>query len=354
MTHSDRTAPSRTFFARQPSPYVATLALIAFLSGCVPIEPSGRSDEPAAARFESPVTSNDRVVARTENFYGDDDAPVSLPFELRDNLVTMPVVVNGKTITGVLDSGSGSILMDRRVSREIALIEQGEAGEALGGGTEAKTLSNITIGDFRFGPVHLEDAPGYAIDLGHLTSSAGFPVDLVVGAPVLEKGAVRVDYRTSTITFAHSGSFDGCAFPIAFELVHNVPVVNIKLGTTQDAAPVDLKVMVDLGSRGGALNLGGPFLRTSTGQAFLAAGKSQKVGHGVGGAVQGTVAQAAELRIGELVFDDLRTQLTSQIPAFEAGLFDGTLGVPLWNTGTISFDYPARQICIELGTANPS
>ncbi|WP_198046059.1 retropepsin-like aspartic protease [Novosphingobium aquimarinum] len=324
---------------------------MASIPGCATIEATDRAEAQASDRIRAAATPTDGSVAKLS---GDENAPVSFPFELRDNLVTMPVVVNGKTITGVLDSGSGAILVDRSVSRKIALVEQGEAGEALGGGTEAKALSNITIGDFRFGPIRLEDVPAYAIDLGHLTSSAGFPIDLVVGAPVLEQGAVRVDYRAREITFAASGSLSGCAHPIPFELVHNVPVVKIKLMTTQETAPVDLKVMVDLGSRGGALNLGGPFLRTSAGQAFLAAGKSEKVGHGVGGAVQGTVAQAPELRIGGLVFDDLRTQLTSQIPAFEAGLFDGTLGVPLWSAGTISFDYPARQICIEPGTANPS
>lgn len=105
--------------------------------------------------------------------------------------------------------------------------------------------------------------------------------------------------------------------------------------------------MVDLRSRGGALNLGGPFLRTSIGEAFLAAGHSAKVGHGVGGKVHGIVAESAELRVGGLVFTDLRTQLTSQIPAFEAGLFDGTLGVPLWQNGKVTFDFPARQLCIE-------
>jgi hypothetical protein len=111
----------------------------------------------------------------------------SFAFELRDNLVTMPVVVNGHTITGVLDSGSGSTLVDRGVSREIGLFEEGEAGEALGGGTEAQALSNVTIDDFLFGPVRLTHVSGYAFDLGHLTSSASFPVELVVGAPVLEK-----------------------------------------------------------------------------------------------------------------------------------------------------------------------
>lgn len=106
-----------------------------------------------------------------------------------------------------------------------------------------------------------------------------------------------------------------------------MPVVKIQLRTRQDTAPVDLKVMVDLRSRGGALNLGGPFLRTSIGEAFLAAGHSAKVGHGVGGKVHGIVAESAELRVGGVSSQiyapnsPLRSLLSKQVCSTELSVF---------------------------------
>jgi hypothetical protein len=47
-------------------------------------------------------------------------------------------------------------------------------------------------------------------------------------------------------------------------------------------------------------------------------------------------------------FRELEIKLTSEIAAFDAGVIDGTLGVPLWEQGSITFDYPARKLCINI------
>ena len=91
----------------------------------------------------------------------------------------------------------------------------------------------------------------------------------------------------------------------------------------------------------------GPFVRSEAGKALIASGKVQQVGHGTGGQVQGSVAAVAELRLGGTVFPGVEAALSSGVKAFEIGLFDGSLGVPFWKAGTITFDYPAKTLCIE-------
>jgi hypothetical protein len=282
-----------------------------------------------------------------------------MPFELVDNLVRIPVDVNGQRRSGVLDSGASAVLVDRQVSRELRLQESASAGDAAGGGAEAKPLLPVTMARLTAGPLQFENLAGYAVDLGHLSSSAGFPVDVLLGAPAFQNGTVSVDYARRRVSFGPPGLGAECAAPIPLEIVHDVPIVEIEVSPTGDQRPVRLKVLVDLGARHSALVLGGSFIRSEAGKALLQRGVTKDIGFGVGGPVKGSVVRVPEVRASGLSFGALEVSLTSDVPAFESGAIDGALGVPLWNGGVITFDYPGRRLCITRSetadrTGNPA
>lgn len=274
--------------------------------------------------------------------------PQSIPFELKDNLVRIEAIVNGHPQSGVLDSGAGALSIDRNVSRKLGLHEGATIGDAAGVGAEIKQLLPVSIASLHAGPLQFENIAGYSIDLGHLSSSAGFPVDVLIGAPAFKYGSVKVDYPGRKLTFGRSGQASNCEATIPLEIAHAVPIVDIELRTTSNAPPVRLKAMVDLGTRHGALVLGGPFVRGEAGKALISQGEAQQIGQGIGGKVHGTRARVAEVRVGPMSFGDLEIALTSEIAAYDAGIMDGTLGVPLWQQGSITFDYPARELCINI------
>lgn len=273
--------------------------------------------------------------------------PASMPFELRDNLVVVETTIDGKTQPAVLDSGAGALIVGERLAQSLALELGRSAGDAAGAGPQAQQLRSVNVSALKIGPIAFAQLPGHAANLEQLSSSAGFPVDLLVGAPAFKHGMVRVDYRRHRVTFGPSGSGGRCAAPIPLTIVHDAPVVEAELRPTPSADPIRLKLLVDLGTRHRAVVIGGPFVRSGAGKALIASGKAQKVGHGVGGSVQGSLAQVAELRLGKKRLSNLEVALTSGAAAFEGGTFDGTLGVPLWQAGAITFDYPAKVLCIE-------
>lgn len=269
-----------------------------------------------------------------------------IPFELADNLVRIPVDVNGQRRSGVLDSGAGAVLVDRQVSRELGLSEGASAGDAAGGGNEAKQLLPVTISRLAAGPFRFEDVAAYAVDLGNLSSSAGFPVDVLLGEPAFQHGSISVDYARRQVTVDGSGATFGCASPIPLEIVHGTPVIEIEVRPTEGERPVRLKVLVDLGTRHSALVLGGAFVRSEPGQRLLRRAVAKEIGFGVGGAVKGAAVRVAEVRADASSFGPLEVSLTSDVPAFEGTGIDGTLGVPLWNGGVIAFDYAGRRLCL--------
>ena len=269
-----------------------------------------------------------------------------IPFELMDNLVRIPVDVNGQRRSGVLDSGAGAVLVDRQVSRSLGLSEGASAGDAAGGGNEAKQLLPVTVSRLAAGPFRFEDVAAYAVDLGNLSSSAGFPVDVLLGAPAFQDGTISVDYARRQVTVDRSGATVGCASPIPLEIVHGTPVIEIEVRPTEGEPTVRLNVMVDLGTRRSALVLGGAFVRSEPGQRLLRRAVTKEIGFGVGGAVKGAVVRVAQVRAGASSFGLLEVSLTSDVPAFEGTGIDGALGVPLWNGGVIAFDYARRRLCI--------
>lgn len=273
--------------------------------------------------------------------------PATIPFELRDNLVTIDTVVNGRTQRAVLDSGAAALIVDQGFARHVGLNQGQSVGDVAGGGEQAQQLHPVEISSLSVGPLRFDHVPGYSVNLEQLSSSAGFPVNLLIGAPAFKYGAVTVDYRRNMVTFGSTGSTGKCAAPIPLAIVDEVPVVEVELRHTADSKPVRLKLVVDLGTRHRAMIIGGPFVRSETGKALLRSGVSQRIGHGTGGEVQGSVGRVAELRIGPTRIANMEVALASDSPTFEAGIVDGTLGVPFWKDGVITFDYQANSLCIE-------
>ncbi|MFS0773335.1 aspartyl protease family protein [Sphingomonas sp. 1P08PE] len=272
--------------------------------------------------------------------------PVQVPFVLQDNLVRIEASIDGKRQQVVLDSGAAATIVDQAFARAHGLIEGRSVGDAAGAGATAQALRPVRFSSLAVGPLRFEQLDAYSVDLSHLSASAGFPVNLLIGAPAFKYGAVTVDYPRRRVTFGPSGSAEKCAAPIPLAIVDDAPIVEVQLRPTPGAAPVRLRLLVDLGTRHAALTIGGPFLRTDAGAAMMRSGVARQVGHGIGGKVQGSVARVDELRIGPSTLRKLDVSLTSGVPAFETGVVDGSLGVPFWQSGAITFDYPARTLCI--------
>jgi hypothetical protein len=270
-----------------------------------------------------------------------------IPFQLQDNLIRVPVVINGNKVDAVLDSGTGALGLDRTFALSLGLHPGVESGKVPGGGA-AVPMFPVSLTEIEFGPERLSQIAGVALDMGHLSSSAGFPVKVLLGQPVFLLQPLRIDYPNRKISFLPAGTEAACVDPIPLNFVGGTPVVSVTLRATPTSTPQTLHLIVDLGTRQYAAMLGGPFLDTPDGKLLEQAGKPMQVGTGTGGAVAGNEAQVSSLAVGRHVFPALSVALTRDVGAFSSGIADGTLGVPLWKAGTITFDYPHHHFCVEL------
>ena len=279
---------------------------------------------------------------------------MKIPFQLDDNLVHFSATLNGRLVNAVLDSGTGAVLVSRDAAHRFDLKEGQAIGVAAGGGATTQQLFPIVIDSLAIGPLHLVQVSAVTMDVGYLSQSAGFPIDVVVGSPVFATGPVLIDYFARQVTFFGADRAPSCAsVSIPIEIVNNVPVVTVTLKSDTSAPPATLHLIVDLGTRHFAATIGGKFLDTGAGRALWARGKPQQVGTGSGGSEQGVAVNVDRLTIGDHALSNVQIALTRQVSAFEKGFADGTLGVPVWKDGTITFDYPNRNVCLNLRPNHP-
>jgi hypothetical protein len=273
-------------------------------------------------------------------------AQQSVHFRPHDNLVTVQATINGKTVNAFLDSGSGTMVVSKSLATELGLQLGHSPLQASGAGTGNQSIFPVKLKSVEFDSLALSDVSGYAIDLGSISSSSGLKVDALLGYPFFENHVVRVNYAESTVSIYPENDPPGCPNPIPFELMHNVPVVTAKVRSLATSAPETVHVVVDLGSRHYNY-LGTAFLQSDAGKALYTHGHKQAVGEGTGGRAMGVVSEFAELSVGTQHFHNVKFALTEQVKAFNLEQVDGSLGVPLWAGGIITFNYPKQQICIQ-------
>lgn len=274
------------------------------------------------------------------------DVPVVVPFRLQDNLVRIDAYVDGVHLDAVLDSGSGTLVVDRGVARALHLRAHGATGLALGGGAGQQAFTPVSLPRLRIGGHTWRDVDGASMDLTGLSASAGFPIQALLGAPVFARRALIVDYGRQRVTVLAPGQALACAAPVPLQLRYGVPVVSARLRADPAGHEAMVRLIVDLGTRHHAVMLGGRFLHSATGRRLAARGVRAVLGTGIGGRVHGREARAARLTVGTHVFIEPMVALTGEVDVFSRGLADGTLGVPIWAGRRIGFDYPHHRLCL--------
>ncbi|MGH8128658.1 MAG: retropepsin-like aspartic protease [Gammaproteobacteria bacterium] len=273
--------------------------------------------------------------------------PHVIPFKLKDNVIKLQATVDGKKVTAVLDSGSGGVIVSKALAAKLGLqLHVNPSIQAGGGGTKKQTIFPIKLHDVQFGPLDLHNVSGYAINMHPLSESSGFKIDALLGYPFFQNHAIRINYPKRTVTIYPTGKTPTCANPIPIKIIYHVPVVTTKIVARTGAKAQTYQLIVDLGSRHYSY-LGAAFLKTKTGKALFTRGHPKQVGVGTGGVMKGVAAKLAQLYIGNQHFHDVNFALTRSAKVFNSQKLNGSLGVPLWKDGIITFNYPDKTLCID-------
>ncbi|HEV2740647.1 MAG TPA: aspartyl protease family protein [Candidatus Elarobacter sp.] len=261
----------------------------------------------------------------------------TIPFELVDNHVDLPVTINGKGPFRFLFDTGGSNIIDADVAKQLGL---GAAGNAAGGGvgatTEAiqfATVDALGVGDatlrkqvFAVAPVHA----GFGM-------SSGKPVDGLIGFEVLARFVTTFDYGSNNVVLRAQGAAPatGTTVPFAFDGQH--PMIDCTIGGFAGSC------VLDTGSRV-ALTALSPFIAAHPSVVPANATAVGANGFGIGGAALGRLGRTT-LQIAGFTLPDLITDLsTSTKGAFADPFIAGNIGAGALKRFAVTFDYAHRTV----------
>ncbi len=224
---------------------------------------------------------------------------VQMPIEVHNNLVVLPVVLNGQLpLKFILDTGVRTSILTEKTFSDILhlpysrkLVIGGPGGEKI---AEALITNNVS---FDMPGVHGEGHSLLVLDQDYLElrNYLGTDVHGILGYELFSRFIVRIDYEKKLLTlmlpekFKPRGRFK--EFPITIE--DTKPYIQAKVKIA-DTTTVNAKLLIDSGASHGLI------LEPNSAEQIITPEKNIKsiIGRGLGGVITGRIARIRSLTLG--------------------------------------------------------
>lgn len=289
------------------------------------------------SQFEMPVESR---VSRLQH------APVTVPFEYVGNQILISARINGGAEQKfVVDTGASQTVIDKPIAQAIG--PQTLSTFSVTAGSKAVPLGYLNVAKIQIGDLTMDNIPALVADLSSFRATLGHRPAGLIGASVLRRFVVTIDYRDRKLILAdpvHSKVPEGAI----------VIATSPAFGSTQlvVTGTIDgkhtLNFLVDTAAGFNNLSYGlankinvGPVL--PVGQVFGLEGHKMNIG-----SVKFKTLQVGGFKIDNPVFA-IQLQQPAEKPSglFTAGKM-GIIGNPIWSSARVTIDYRNDRLLIEI------
>lgn len=276
----------------------------------------------------------------------------TLSFRLVNNMVVIPVEINGKELSFLLDSGiDKTILFNLKFSDSLELNQIEHI--KINGLGEGEALSAIrSAGNrCRIGKVQNFSHLVYVLldDTYDLSSKLGENVNGIIGGDLLRDFVVEIDYQSKKLTFYKQDAYlykkcsDCEILPLEFK--GNKPYINLTIND-QNNNLKEVKLLIDSGG-GDALWL---FENKEKNIEVPENYFRDFLGEGLGGSIYGKRSRIKELRLGSFIIENPTVAYpdsSSVVSAMKVGNRNGTLGAEILRRFKVVFDYEGKKITLK-------
>ncbi|SFO48115.1 PDZ domain-containing protein [Sphingomonas sp. OK281] len=252
--------------------------------------------------------------------------------------IMFPVVVNGRTVTAMLDSGASSTVLDKSFSEGLGLTTVDHLiGEAVGGKTDYSTVKGVSLqlGRMRW------NGEAVAIDLSFVSQRVGRPLPILLGGELFRKLVVDIDFARHRIAFRDPADF------VAPASAYSAPLTpagdNQSITVSVEGRPANL--VLDLGNPGNLIL--SPHFWARPG--FMGTRKtSTGISGGAGGTREQRVTMVGLVTIGKSDFHEIPAQLwdvDSQVGTQDPSS-DGNIGIGILRRFHLIVDFPHHRVLL--------
>ena len=273
----------------------------------------------------------------------------TLSFKLINNLIVLPIEVNGNELNFLVDTGVGnSIMFNLSVEDSLKLRNTEKVrlrGLGEGGYIDAIRSSN---NNFKIGKVFNGNHMIYLIpgEEFELSSHMGININGIIGGDLFRDFIVDINYSTKRIKFYNSENYiyKKCKKCQTFDLefYKEKPYINIVV-QSKNTEQINVKLLIDTGG-GDALWL---FDKSNDKINIPEKNFDDYLGRGLSGNIYGKRSKIDKIKIGEYFFYDANVaypHFSSVEKAYDFKERNGSLASEILKRFRIVIDYPHKKI----------
>lgn len=287
-------------------------------------------------------------------FYGTNIKKQSVKFKLINNLIVLPLEINGKELNFILDTGvNKTILFNLSQNDSIGLKNiETISLQGLGGGKAVDALLSKN-NRFRIKNLISNNEELYIIlkDNFDLSGKMGITIHGIIGYRLLNNVITKINYNSKKIIFYNPKfyKYKGCKkceiFPLQF--YRNKPYINVSAQIdTISMREVELKMLIDSGGSDAM------WLFEDTKEEIKTPIKhfNDLLGEGLSGAIYGNRSKIPQINLGRFSIKKPTVSFLDSVSTFNARKFkerNGSIGGNILKRFNVIIDYPNKKISFK-------
>ena len=277
---------------------------------------------------------------------------VNISFQLLNNLMVIPITVNGTELLFLLDTGVDKTILfnlETKNALRIGAMEKIKV-QGLGEGEVIQAFKSRN-NNLRIGQIIGKNQLVYVLRDAQFELSAKMGVDIngIIGGDLIEDFIVKINYISKKITFYDPEFFEykncrGCA-TLPLEFYKGKPLLKVTVENHLDEE-FDVKLLIDSGGSD-ALWL---FEKSHPNIEVPENHFSDWLGQGLAGDIHGKRSKINKLKIGAFRFDNVSVSYpdsTSIVSVQNNKERNGTLGADILRRFHIIYDYGNSKITLK-------
>ncbi len=277
---------------------------------------------------------------------------VQIPFELHNNLIVVPVVMNGMLpLKFILDTGVRTAILTQKTFSDILNLTYSRKYSITGPGGEkvidAYITNNVSL-----------DLPGvsgkgHALlvldqDMLELRNYLGSDVHGILGYEIFSRFTVEVDYTKKVLTLYAPNRFRKRRFQrFNMDILDTKPFIN-GLVTMSNGKTLNARLLVDSGASHGLM------LEPASDSIIVVPEKqvSTVIGRGIGGEITGKVGRIKQLKLGHFKLEEPIANFpdpNSYIDSLKLGTTfrHGSIGGEILSRFTTVYDFSTETLYLK-------
>ena len=287
-------------------------------------------------------------------FNGGNTDRQQISFKLINNLIVIPLEINGKKLSFILDTGvNKTILFNLPENDSIGLLNKTNVSlQGLGTGDAVNAIISKK-NTFKIKNIISRNETIYVIlnDSFNLSSKMGTTIHGIIGYNLLKDFIVRVNYKTRKLDFYNPKTFQykkcrKCEI-IPFSFYRKKPFINAKVRLdTVGNKLLDVKLLVDLGGSDAMWLFENSKEEIKTPKRFF----NDFLGEGLSGPIFGNRSRVSMFKLGKFEIENATASFLDFASTHNARKFkerNGSIGGGILKKFKVWIDYPNRKFTFK-------